>query len=213
MKKICYIGFIVTILILIRFVAVFGLNELMISNYHKGKYQTKWIDILYVLNLQQSYIDYYNHGNLLYQQGEFEQAIQKYETALTKNPPQKRVCDIRINLALSMLKIADEGNKLQLRKAREVLYEDNCAEENGNGGQSQEAEQLEEEIKELEEESGQEDPNGGGDEPEQPETPPNTTEIEEEIRRQQKQNTQNRNQYFKEREELQNWSYYNGKKW
>ncbi len=168
MKKIMKISIIISILIFLKVFSSFIINEISISNYYKGNYDTAPMKVLYLLNVNEPYIVYYNHGNILYQQEKYEEAIEKYSNALEKNPPKKRVCDIQINLALSQVKTIDFKDKetalKQLKNTRQVLYNNHCADPNDSSGESKEAEELEEEIKEIEKEMGgeEEDPNSGG---------------------------------------------------
>ncbi len=216
-KKVC-IGLIILFsLLFLRFFSVYFLNEKMIAEYEKGNDSSFYIDLLYVLNFQQSYIDYYNHGNIYYQKEEYEKAINRYEIALTKNPPKKRVCDIRINLSLATLQLADVKEDMSyLKKAREILYQDDCAHEEDENGSSKEAEKLEQEIKELESQVGTEnpenpDPNGKPEE-EDPEVP-NEKSIEEQLKEEIIQNNQARNENIQTWENLNNYEYYSGKSW
>lgn len=216
-KKVC-IGLIILFsLLFLRFFSVYFLNEKMIAEYEKGNDSSFYIDLLYVLNFQQSYIDYYNHGNIYYQKEEYEKAIDRYEIALTKNPTKKRVCDIRINLSLATLQLADVKEDMSyLKKAREILYQDDCAHEEDENGSSKEAEKLEQEIKELESQVGTEnpenpDPNGKPEE-EDPEVP-NEKSIEEQLKEEIIQNNQARNENIQTWENLNNYEYYSGKSW
>lgn len=216
-KKVC-IGLIILFsLLFLRFFSVYFLNEKMIAEYEKGNDSSFYIDLLYVLNFQQSYIDYYNHGNIYYQKEEYEKAIDRYGIALTKNPSKKRVCDIRINLSLATLQLADVKEDMSyLKKAREILYQDDCAHEEDENGSSKEAEKLEQEIKELESQVGTEnpenpDPNGKPEE-EDPEVP-NEKSIEEQLKEEIIQNNQARNENIQTWENLNNYEYYSGKSW
>lgn len=217
MKKVCYGIVIIVFLLLLRGVSVYAINELVISNYKKEVYNENYIQILYALNLKMSYIDFYNHGNLLYQKQEFEQAKNHYEIALTKHPSKERVCDIRVNLSLSMIAMMGDNLTIEgLEESQAVLYQDNCAQSNGTGGKSKEAESLDEEIEQKKQEVGNSgennDPNNP-DNPEDPSEPPNTQEIEEKLKEQNRKNTQDRQQYLDRSKDLDNWKYYSGKNW
>ena len=171
---------------------------------------------LYTLNLNLSYIDYYNHGNLYYQKEEYENAIDRYEIALTKNPPKKRVCDIRINLSLATVKLAImKEDASYLKKAREILYQDDCAHEEDDTGSSKNAEKLEQEIKELEKNVVGEDPENPdpNEDPNPDPEIPNEENIEEQLKKEIIQNNQIRNENIQTWENLNNYEYYNGKSW
>ncbi len=129
-------------------------NEVMINKYEKGIYtenKLSWLGIL------EPYVAPYNQGNAHYQKGEYEQAIESYQKALLKNPPKKKECKIRINMALSKLAMIDFDNLTedkipeiirQLEDAKAVLTEEGCAEEDGMG-HSKDAQQLKEEIDQM----------------------------------------------------------------
>ena len=99
---------------------------------------------------------YYNRGNIEFENGNYEVAITEYNNALDKNPPEKKECKIRINLAFSMLKLLNFGdveteqkrNELikKLEDVKKVLTEDGCAHENDNNGHSSDAQQLKNDI-------------------------------------------------------------------
>ena len=67
MKKIIRIIYIILILILIKLIISFTLNEIYISKYEKGIYKENLVKILEILNYPESYIAHYNHGNYYYQ--------------------------------------------------------------------------------------------------------------------------------------------------
>ena len=92
---------------------------------------------------------------MFYQKGKYSKAITSYETALEKHPPIKKKCDIRINLSIALIQNINAKEKAEilekLKEARENLYNDHCADPEDNSGESQDAETLEEAIKEMEE--------------------------------------------------------------
>ena len=169
MKKVFWGCYIVLLVILLKLVFSFVINEVFISKYNSGNYDEGLVKKLFIMNFSEQYIAYYNYGNLLYKINDYDKAILEYNKALEKNPSEDRVCAIRINLALAMVKDIDlnltaEEQVNLLKEAREVLYIDNCASEEDESGKSEEAEYLEEEIKELEKEkSGETDSESGED--------------------------------------------------
>ncbi len=217
-KKILTILLITSGIILLKFLLTFATNELIISNYDKGKYNTGLVKTLYLFNLSEPYVAYYNHGNLLYQSGKYQDAIKKYEKSLEKKPSSKRVCEVRINLALAITATIDETNQedtlTKLKQARETLYENNCAHEQDDNGDSQDAEELERELKELEQETNGEENNDSDEEPEENEDnnkqEQNQT-VEEQLKEIQKESISGR------QEEMDFYntdtSYYDGKSW
>ena len=86
--------------------------------------------------------------------------------ALEAHPGEKKECDIRVNLALAMLKKInfdhldtekDKENAIRtLQAARNVLCEKGCADPYGTDGHDPEAEQLKQDIDKMLEELGAE---------------------------------------------------------
>lgn len=194
MKKYCKITLIILIILLVKLCFTYITNEIIINKYKKNDYQDKLIKILYI-GIQESYIPYYNHGNILYQKGEYEEAIKKYEIALNHHPKKERICLIRVNISLSMVAKINTKKKQtalsELEEARKNLYEDNCADPFGDKGESKQAEQLEEEIKKLEEQVKNDDTESDDqkDNNNQQNKEPQTASIEEKI----KENNNNAN--------------------
>ena len=94
MKKILTILIVIASLFLIKFLTTYILNEIVIAGYNRGIYSTKIISFLKKTNINEPYIVYYNEGNIFYQKGRYDKAAINYETALEKNPPHKKRCDI-----------------------------------------------------------------------------------------------------------------------
>ncbi len=103
------------------------------------------------------YIYFYNQGNDRYERLDYAGAIESYEHALSANPPHFKECSVRVNLALSMIYnmgpdwAAPENvdSSIQtLMEARDILLEDGCATDDGDG-HSEPAQQLKEEIDKL----------------------------------------------------------------
>ena len=113
MKKYLKYGILIIGLILLKLTFTFTLNKIIISRYNRSIYDNM-IKILYVFNFNEPYIVYYNHGNILYQQNIYAESIKKYETALQKKPPEKKVCDIRVNLSLAIIKNIDINSSTNL---------------------------------------------------------------------------------------------------
>ena len=220
MKKILIVLTIILSLVFLKVGYTYLVNEIIINDYNNNKYDNNLMNTLYLLNFQEPYIAYYNHGNILYRIERYDEAITKYEESLTKNPQEERICDIRVNLSLSYIKTISVDNKDEalniLDKALNNLYEDDCASKIDDDGESKQAEKLEEEIKQLqkqiEEGQGSDDP-GNNNPGEEPETPNNANNIEEQIRELQRQNQQNRQRDLDYYSQLDNGSFYYGQYW
>ncbi len=86
-------------------------------------------------NLLEPYIAYYNAGTANIQQNNPKEAEKELRQSLANNPPQHKICHVRVNLSYSIEIQADEArsnNRLDealtlLSKAEGVLYENNCA--------------------------------------------------------------------------------------
>ncbi len=97
------------------------------------------------------YMLWYNHGNDLYNKGDYTEAISAYNIALDLFPTKYKECKIRINMALAMLKKItpdyDINTRLEvLNIAREVITDDGCAGKEDDNGHSKEAEKLKKDI-------------------------------------------------------------------
>ncbi len=199
MKKVVYILIIITTLLLVKVSVSFTMNEIIIKNYNNGNDNNNLVEKLYILNYPEPYIAYYNHGTILYTKGLYIEAEEKFKTALNKRPPQDRVCDIQINLVLSQIQqidMTDSENALKkLKVARNILYENHCANPKDDSGKSEGAEQLEEEIKELEKElggSGEEEENNNNQENNEENN--NENDKEQELEQKLKENRQDANE-------------------
>lgn len=216
MKKVLNGLLLVLGLILIRLVSSFIINEIIIWNYNNDIYNTLLVRSLYVFNFNQSYIAYYNEGNILYKKDRYAEAIEKYTEALEKKPPQNRICDVRINLTLATIKTVDENNYVeaysQLESAKSYLQEDNCLDK------SQEARNLEEEIENLQEQlnngsNGDDTGNNDGNEDDEDNNGNQNKDIEEELKERQKVASASRQEEIEQNENWQETPGYPGKKW
>ena len=145
----------VLIIIIVKILSNYMINSSLIINYNNGKYLEKQAKVLKVLNFFEAYIADYNYGNILYQNGKYEDAIIQYENALKKHIPKRKECNIRINYALSICRTAqvDENNEESIRsaiknyeKAIDVLTEVGCANKDDSNGHSEKAETLKNDI-------------------------------------------------------------------
>lgn len=227
MKKICTILWGLLLCCLICLVTNFFANEMFVINYQAGTYKE---NKLKGLGFCEPYISYYNEGNLCYQKGNYEDAIKAYQTALSHYPSKQRECDIRINLALSMIAPIESsqltGQELEqaivtLEDAKGILCEHDCATEDGNG-HNKEAQTLKEDIDRFLEElknkqdSNSKDPDKSDDkkkdtESEQPLK--NKENIEEQLKEIQRQSNEERSQSLSEIEGLTDFDFYMGQNW
>ena len=136
-------------------------NASFLKDYKEEIYEEKKPEFLTHINFPESFLPYYNLGNVYYKNEQYDKAIAAYNHALEKNPIGKRECPVRINATLAMIKKIDfedlsSQKKLknavdQLQAARNVLVADGCATPAVNvwDGHSAEAEQLKREIDQM----------------------------------------------------------------
>ena len=215
MKKMIKIFFIINALILIRLISSLMINNIIKEDYKKQVYDSKLIKSLYIFNFNQPYIAYYNEGNILYNLEEYEKAKEKYEQALSKRPAKEKVCLIRVNLSLAIIKAIDTSAFNQLEEAKNNLYNNNCANPIDDSGYSKKAEQLEEEIKKLEEQLKNQTTNNNQVNKENKNESNKTTDssVEAKLKEIEKKAYSSRQEDLTTSEELSDYSYYSGKKW
>ncbi|MCR5293050.1 MAG: tetratricopeptide repeat protein [Eubacterium sp.] len=199
----------VILILAIMLVARFIMNQVFLSGYNKGKYDSGIESVLKYGNINEGYLPYYNSGNQHYKNEEYDEAIVDYERALTYYIPEGKECDIRVNLALAMLQKIDfdhidtenekEVKKVisQLLAAREVLTEVGCADPQGTDGHDEDAEQLKQDIdkmiQELQQYLDEEDQDDNQDQQDQ--------QDQQDDQQNQQQNQQNQSQREKEVQE------------
>ena len=230
MKRLIIAIYIILIIMLVIFMYRYLVNEKFISLYEDGEYEEENIESLSLLNINEPYIYYYNLGNIYYKNGDFDKAIESYEKALELNKAKEKECDIRINLALAKLeKIDDDYNQEEnidetidiLDDAREVLLEEECATEDGDGHNS-EAQELKEDIDDFEEElkkNKKEENDKDSDKDKDEEQQDNSTEdAKEKLLEKKKQTYENRLDGMETVNSIMDWDnsgydYYDGKTW
>lgn len=220
MKKILKIIYAILIVILLKLVMTFSINESFIVSYNNGKYETLKAQSMLLLNISEPYVAHYNYGNVLYQKNDFQGAIDEYQRALELFPPKYKECDIRINLALAMLQEIDEVNDDKdkildiLHEAKEVLIEDGCAHENDDNGHSEDAEKLKADIEKMEEQL-KDSTTESEEEKEEEEETEEVDEKQKQLEEIQNQATQERQQEMTDYNISSDTSYYRyrGKKW
>ena len=172
---IALIGIIVLIVAIMLGTRLFT-NHSFVNAYYEGEYDTEEEEKLLNMNFPESYIPYYNLGNAAYKKGDYNSAIGYYNQALQNYPPEDKDCLIRINLALSLCNTIDFYNldsqeKIDtalfvLYKARDVLLENGCASDEGDGHNA-DAQQLKEDIDEMIEKLKNPDGGSGSDQPQE----------------------------------------------
>ena len=198
----------ISILFIVKFVSSFILNEVVIDYYHERVYDDKLVKGLYVFNIVEREVVYYNHGNLLFKQEKYEEASKKYEKALSyvqNNPNNPHLCPIINNYVLTLTKLIDvetKEEKIQAYKAlQEKLYEFNCAGEGESNGKDQNSDELEEQIeKVIEELEGKEE-----EQPQTPEEKQKEKELEDKLDEQEKKSRSSRNEEQQENEDPSKW--------
>lgn len=221
MKTILKTIFVVLCIIFLKLMLTFSLNEIIINNYNNGKYNTYLSLLLNFLNFSESYIAPYNTGNICYKLEDYEYALSFYHKALDKDPPERRICDVRVNYSLALIKNIDLSDTStiydQLEYAKQNLYLDNCASPTDDSGKSKYAEQLEEEIKKLQEQyqsssnSSSEDCDNESNTSEEQE---DYSDIEEQLKEDQKEAGQARQEDLNDNDKSnRGYSTYDGKRW
>lgn len=157
MKKLIFALWIISGIFFVGFTINYKSNEKFIEKYNNGTYDDKSTSIL---GFTEPYIDPYNRGNSYSKRGQYEEAINCYDKALKKNPPQGKDCKIRYNKVINMLAIfsndiKDEENKpekeeaiARLREMQNVLTEKGCANAEGTG-HDKDCQELYDGIEEL----------------------------------------------------------------
>ena len=160
LKYILMIGFSIPILVIA--VSIIGrviINHGFVRAYDTAQYKTKSEEKLLYLNFPESYLPYYNLGNVCYEKKEYDKAVGYYQKALKLYPQPDRECSIRINLALALCNTIDfydldSQEKIDtalfiLYKARDVLLENGWAVEEGEDYRDKDAQQLKEDIDKM----------------------------------------------------------------
>lgn len=123
--RILVITYICLIFIMLNLLFINVENTFIINKYENGEYLEKNSKLLTNITFQKSYISNYNYGNILYQNGEYENAIEEYKKALKTVISQEKECKIRINCALAMCKNlqVDETDQESISNAI-IVYQD-----------------------------------------------------------------------------------------
>lgn len=160
LKIICYLCLSAFLLIL-SVLLVFKLykNHEFVMAYDNAEYLTDNEEKLIFINVPESYLPYYNLGNVAYKNTEYNSAVGYYSKALSLLPIGQKECDVRINLALAMCNTIDfehlesqekiDTALIILYKARDVLLENGWAAEEPEEARNADAQKLKEDIDEM----------------------------------------------------------------
>lgn len=105
-KRYTFIVFIIILFTLtVKFLSNTIINNKFLKNYELESYvdSSNISKKLLIFNISQPYIAHFNYANSLYHEKDLENAIKEYNQALKKHPPKNKVCDIRVNLAYSIV--------------------------------------------------------------------------------------------------------------
>ena len=186
-KKVLLTVLCIVVVILLKLICDYILNTIQVNSYKEEKYNADLAQLVATLKFNKSHAANYNYGNVLYQKGDYDGAIEQYKNALDTIVPSGEECDIRVNYALAICKTVklekeDEKDEAKVKEAIkkyesaiDVLVAVECAHRNDNNGHDKDAQQLkndiQKEIDRLKNQSGQEGQEGqeGGQEENPPE--------------------------------------------
>lgn len=178
-KRIFICVYVLLFLICAKLAFTYIYNEYLIAKYNDKDYSLD-VDPLLFANVIQPYLAHYNMGNINYQNGDYRAAIDEYKKALDADPGHDEECSVRINMALAIIgtlgddyarKENVEASIEALTEARNVLIEEDCAADSGDG-HNETAQKLKDEIDDLLEQLKETQP----DEPQQNNDPDNKPE-------------------------------------
>ena len=199
-KKVLLTVLCIVVVILLKLICDYILNTIQVNSYKEEKYNADLAQLVATLKFNKSHAANYNYGNVLYQKGDYEGAIEQYKNALDTIVPSGEECDIRVNYALAICKTVklekeDEKDEAKVKEAIkkyesaiDVLVVVECAHRNDNNGHDKDAQQLKNDIqKEIDRlknqsgEEGQEGQEGGQEENPPEENRTNENEITNKI--------------------------------
>lgn len=143
----------------------------LIKNYENQDYDaaSSWGNLGTGVTIFHSWMAHYNYGTSLYMQKRYSEAEESFTKALDRNPPAEHVCDVRLNLAVSIIRQAElmsqETQQSEIMemvgRALEIMAGDDCPALSGSGeepsGEEEEGGEESEEETETEEEEVDQD--------------------------------------------------------
>lgn len=188
-KKLIVILFILLI-IGIFFIIKYSINDSYISGYNNKEYNEEKVKKLLFLNIQEKYIAHFNYGTSLYQNGKYDEAKKEFNEALV-TVPKKRVCAVRVNIALSEIKLLDKEVKVsEIERIQKILLGNDCATKD-HKGKDKKAQELYDELEKSKENASQGQGDGDDDDGEEENNGEDVIENEEDKINQIKENNKN----------------------
>ena len=154
-RKVIIVIYVILILMAFKFIYNSVVNSILINKYNNNDFNEDYAKALTFLNFPQQYIANYNHANILYKIGKYEEAIEEYKKTLNWRIPENKECRVRINYALAVCQTVqvDENVIQSIEKAIntyesaiDILTEKGCANKDDDKGHNAEAEQLKKDI-------------------------------------------------------------------
>ena len=138
MKQMKLLIIMVVLLIIILFLGNKTLkNNKYIEKYNRQMYDTNLVKKLLFLNVQEPYIAHFNLGTSYYNEKNYNEAKREFTEAL-KTVTEDRICDVRVNLALTEIyltteKMLQDDYLTVINNIQSILIENNCANATGKG--------------------------------------------------------------------------------
>ena len=174
---------ILLLIITIKLIFKYSTNNNYIKKYKNSIYEPDIAKKLLFINVQEKYIAHYNYGTALYQTENYKKAKEEFSKAL-KTAPNKRICYIRVNIALTEIKLlSEEDTDILINKIEEIqkiLLGNNCATINQDG-KNEKAQDLYNYLEQTKKELEQKEDQYENEESEEEETETNEEVIENET--------------------------------
>lgn len=119
MKKILKINLTILSVLFFYYILRISINILGITTKNHNL-----INKLYIININEPYVAYYNNGNIYYKERNYKRAIKEYKKALILNPPNNKICIIKRKLFKSI--INNTNNLENINTIKNRLINDKC---------------------------------------------------------------------------------------